>query len=102
MQWCTVRRLARVHENRFTDTDHIVRPLARPSVCGTAGGLTGETVSLPMDSALFEGLLKKLIIDSKKDIDEVVAVDAVALALSEGGHLKQLASATLGARVPPV
>ena len=38
------------------------------------GGLTGETVSLPMDSLLFEGLLKNLISESKKDIDSVVPV----------------------------
>ena len=28
------------------------------------GGLTGETVSLPMDSSKFEGLLKQLVADS--------------------------------------
>ena len=38
------------------------------------GGLTGETVSLPMDGALFEGLLKDLIANSKKNIDDVVPV----------------------------
>jgi hypothetical protein len=45
------------------------------------GGLTGETVSLPMDSALFEGLLKKLIVESKKDIDEVCHPFAHTLSL---------------------
>ena len=28
------------------------------------GGLTGETVALPMDSSKFEGLLKQLVADS--------------------------------------
>ena len=38
------------------------------------GGLTGETVPLPLDSAKYEGLLKQLISDSKLDLEEVVPV----------------------------
>ena len=38
------------------------------------GGLTGEVVSLPMNSQKFEDLLKKLITESQKDVDTVVPV----------------------------
>ena len=38
------------------------------------GGLTGETVPLPLDSAKYEGLLKQLISDSQLDLEEVVPV----------------------------
>ena len=37
-------------------------------------GLTGETVTLPMDGSKFEDLLKQLIRQSKKDIQMVVPV----------------------------
>ena len=54
------------------------------------GGLTGESVSLPLDGAVFEDLLKELISKSTKDLESIVPVshplvaELMATATAEG------------------
>lgn len=56
------------------------------------GGLTGEPVSLPLDGAVFEDLLRGLISKSTKDLESIVPVshplvaELMATVSAEGGN----------------